>query len=719
MKEGTDTPRNKIIGSCFLIFFCSIFFRSAAQGGSEPQDIGISPYKEYSSFLPIEMNDTMTGNQVLVFPLFILPQKGGWNLKLSLTYNSMKNNSGPTYIYAPGQTAPKDKTPLGGNWDLHLGRLERHASIPSIGTYFVAEMPDGSRQVLYPKDSYWRSKDNWTVKTPSRETAVLYAPDGMKYVFALGDSGGVTAGILIKIEDPSGNAVAIDYVSQCCPAESCTGESMTGINKITDTCGRVISFKYSFNQVGLSSRLYACNYTLDQVRAFAPDGQTLICAYDFTYSSLFAPYSSTSSFKYKWLKSFKNVEQGLEWKFSYCQRSDSSQRQTWTTYEISEVTTPTLAKILYTYVDTTITQCGTDCYNSRPIQSKVVMGYQNDCPQSAWTYNWDYYPKITCPLNKREEYHYALLGGYLLSKSIYENNVLVQSEEYGWQNKVICSSDPNDPLTPVYKPILVSKKIKRGSNGSKVYTTTYGDFDNYDRPRTIQEIGDKTRTINRTYWANESLCMIDEKYVATESITVDGATYSNKYEYCDNNGKLSSKTLSKVMTTYTYDANGNLTEEQDANGHETRYGNYSNGLPRDISYGTMNDGATKLPGYYTEHREYSWHGNVLSFQDGENHLNTYSYDSLGRLKTVTPPAGAQTLITYAPHGAYMLTQKVSSGAVIDSLYQLYNSLGKPSGAYDPDSKVCTDIQYDPLGRKAFESYPYLGPRTITDRVPSN
>jgi len=49
---------------------------------------GYSENREYYRLLPNETVDPFTGNLGLIFTPISLPQKGGWDFKLNLVYNS-------------------------------------------------------------------------------------------------------------------------------------------------------------------------------------------------------------------------------------------------------------------------------------------------------------------------------------------------------------------------------------------------------------------------------------------------------------------------------------------------------------------------------------------------------------------------------------------------------------------------------------------------------
>lgn len=747
---GESQRARKILFRMNLLVAVMVLFSQGMVRASTPEleEKGVSPYKDYSSFFTHEKIDTFNGNVHMEFPLFVLPQNGGWNLTIALTRNSKIFVKAPT----DGGSGDLEKklTAPGGTWDLHMGRIERKKDAGNQ-YYYIVEMPDGSKHMFYAAGGAWRSKENWLM-TVTATTAVVRLTDGMKYTFTLNTSidALVVTGQVTRIEDTYGNAVVVEYEGAvCCKDPECgTNDAIIALKKITDSCGRIVEFKNTTVKQatgeGQQGRFYV-------ERVTGKEGLKEICAYEFSYD-----FFPRAGFSLNQLKSLRCVQGDLTWKFRYINAPTASEDQHDPEYplcsilkELIEVTTPSLATISYAYETLPLLvgfSLGAPTYDyTRVVKKKTVDGYQNDVAQAVWTYSYSFSDVFTngsiinittvdCPMGKKEIYKYTPFASgdsykseTLISKAIYGGSAFFQSEEYQWKDHAIATTGgPYCQVYPyrrgIHMPVLGSLQVKRGASGDKLYTTAYSNPDPYGRPGTIKETGDATRTTTKVYWSNPGLNLIDDKFIKSETVDVDGETYANTYEYYTL-GKISLKNLSGVASSYKYDAKGNLSETQDGNGNETLCWNYSYSHPRDISYGTRNDGASRLPEYYTEHREYSWHGNVLSFQDGESHTTKYYYDGMGRLTTVEQPTGAQTFITdtikYAPHGAYIQTLKSGNGTIYDRSYQLFNSLGQLSGTYDPDNNACIDIQYDLLGRKTFESYPYVGVKSVTDRVPTN
>ena len=94
------------------------------------------------------------------------------------------------------------------------------------------------------------------------------------------------------------------------------------------------------------------------------------------------------------------------------------------------------------------------------------------------------------------------------------------------------------------------------------------------------------------------------------------------------------------------------------------------GAGSSITYPDLDSGGHN----YFETFEYDANGNLISYTDRSNNTTGYVYDNEGRLLSLTPPGGGETVFTYDING---------------------NILSRT----DPDSTV-TYYKYDNLGRMA-------------------
>ncbi len=650
---------------------------------------GSTPFHDFSSMMPCEQVDPFTGNLMLTLTPFSLPQRGGWNLNINLVYNSK-------IFRDPQFNDIAEDSWVGVGWSLHMGRI-----IAPGTKSMVVELPDGSSHQCYSTNgdgsnaiSPWRTRENWLI-THDGEVYTLILDDGTKYIFE--SLGGVVAGTKVcypttKISDTSGNDVIIIYD----PKQTMSGR-LPFINNIKDTYNREISFNLHNSETGPS-----------YLQSISSGGRT----FSITYYNV--PEQVGPS-RYKLLTTF-NAPLDQNWKFNYYVRKPL--------FELKSFITPTGAKISYTYNTIAFTDI-----NSRPVKplkfrSVIRKELSGDTVHGTWDY--EYYDgnqtRVICKDGSnnivREEiynfYGYNDLGygsfwltGLISKKALgyVKNGVLYRSQEeyYSWDRHMIVDhvSGSLHYDDKVYTPVLKKREIIRGTN--KTYATAYNGYkDNpYGHPTTITETGDKTRMTTVAYWYKADKNIVNGSHISSKTVTVEGKSCNDTFSYWENSGKLHTKTLSGVTSTYSYDEFANLQRITDANDHSVTYGSYKFGKPQTIN-------KTEYVEKYVINNQ--WGDTDQQYIDGRGNTTSYTYDGLGRLKTITPPVGASAVYTYPLHGAYILE---SRGGY--SMYTMFNSLGHKTGTYEVGASVKTDIDYDILGRKIFESYPY----SVTPFIPSD
>jgi hypothetical protein len=465
---------------------------------------GISPYREYSSFIPNELIDPFTGGLTLSIPIMTLPQNGGWNLDINLVYNSN------IYKTQSFDDVAEDSW-VGVGWTLHMGRL-----ISPNTNQMVVEMPDGSSHPCYGASltGPWKTKEDWLLQKTSDSKYELLLTDGAKYTFELLSSGAVIMDASFdqryyypttKIQDACNNTVTINST-----AVQTRAGSRAFIDNIQDTCGRTITFNYTYSSTSPST-----------LNSITYNGRT------FTY---FSSSEVGDLGRYKLLKNFQAPENTI-WSFDY-----------YTNFLLHEVKTPNLAKIAYEHISNTFheNQLGKDiiylCVNK-----KTVSCPNGDCATAQWNYSYanGTTTTITCPENKSEVYTFwgyqdlssgsYWKAGLLKSKLIYDGSTLIQEEDYPqWYGYTMGSiqSPPAFTDPTLIKPVLQQKQVKRGAS---IYTTTYSgmDADAHGHSTTIQEIGTKNRTTALEYWYNEANHIINDQHISEETVTVDSETYQN------------------------------------------------------------------------------------------------------------------------------------------------------------------------------------------------
>jgi RHS repeat-associated protein len=147
------------------------------------------------------------------------------------------------------------------------------------------------------------------------------------------------------------------------------------------------------------------------------------------------------------------------------------------------------------------------------------------------------------------------------------------------------------------------------------------------------------------------------------------------------------------ITTYAYDAHGNMTSMTDALGRITSYAYDANGEITSITdpLGHVKQLAYDAQGNITSVKdalndttafEYDAIGRLTAVVDPLGRRATFAYDSLDRITTLTDPAGAATTLGYDPNG--------NLTSFVNALNKRWNSV------YDSTNRLVSTS--DPLGR---------------------
>jgi YD repeat-containing protein len=143
---------------------------------------------------------------------------------------------------------------------------------------------------------------------------------------------------------------------------------------------------------------------------------------------------------------------------------------------------------------------------------------------------------------------------------------------------------------------------------------------------------------------------------------------------------------------------------KDERQNTTTFSSYKNGIPQTIQLpGT--DGATIT-------QEVNDTGTIKSITNARLNKTSYEYDERNRLKTVTPPIGSGTTITWARDTTWTPDGKNQQKTITTGTSQTvnhYDGFGRliKTDATDTSRKdtIVKTYSYDSVGRLAFESYP--------------
>ncbi|MGH8601723.1 MAG: RHS repeat protein, partial [Gammaproteobacteria bacterium] len=239
-------------------------------------------------------------------------------------------------------------------------------------------------------------------------------------------------------------------------------------------------------------------------------------------------------------------------------------------------------------------------------------------------------------------------------------------------------------------PVLLKKVIQQ--NGS-TYTTSYS-HDSYGQPTTMVEDGQKDRTTSYSYTRPGGRWMLGK----VSRQTISGITGDITHSYTST-GKVSQENRFGVITKYSYSGSGDLTGQTDANGRVTTYGDYYRGVPRNITYP---DGAVVT-------RSVNTRGTIASETDPLGRTTAYTYDSMDRLTSITPPKGTASKLN--------LSYSFDSTGVKETLtrgsykrLREYNQLGQLTKQTESggSAAIIVTAKYNPGGQKIFVSNPSYG-----------
>lgn len=212
------------------------------------------------------------------------------------------------------------------------------------------------------------------------------------------------------------------------------------------------------------------------------------------------------------------------------------------------------------------------------------------------------------------------------------------------------------------------------------HINTFGNYDAYGNPGTKTEVGDSpNKATTLTYWSNPAKGIVGK---LKDEVFAGGSTLRE----FDANGNLTSLNVDNVVTTFTYDVNGNMASKTEPRGLTTTYENYHRGVaqseyrPEGVAINRVVDDA----------------GNVALETDGEGHLTLYTYDGLRRTTSVTKPSGNVEYRAYTSN-----SETITRGPSTEVIQ--YDGLGRVESI--TVNGVVTNYEYDAAGRKTFESNP--------------
>ncbi len=658
---GVSSVSRILLGACIVVVSSGLQAQEVIPDfHKEP---GLSPNKSFVNQRFGEYIDPANGALQLHYTDLFLPGNGGFDIKVTRSYNSASvNYLNPAEGYFDA----------GLGWTVHFGRVLRtnnnspcaNTNAQSVLDNPVLELPDGGRQLLAATGSaspLFMTQQRWRVDCTAAGYSV-YSPDGVRYDMTqmVNVGTGVTpiyAWYTTKITDRNGNVANISYAAAASPE----------LKQLTTNDSRLITFTY-LNPGTLNRR----------ISTIEAAGKTYTYGYD--------PIPNTSG---RYYLSYVTRPDGNSWQYAYNGSTDANPGG----YMINTVTYPQGGTISYQYNFI-------DRYDDQGMPRSQLTAVSRKTQSTGGVWTFVYTPgnagqlDTTVVKGPDGDTTYKHVGpNYVSSGNVWMVGLLMSktvgsqlTESYTWGKQKISSENYVRPGEFVIKvdtgetnaPILTKRVLTL--NGA-AHTTTYSSFDAYGNPGSVVEAGPNggNRTTSIGYYINTSKWIVNQ--VQNESYT--GSSVTRTF---DANGNLSEINDNGVVTKFTYHPEGDIYTKVFPRNLTHTYTNYFRGIPKNES---QPEGVSIV-------RTVSDAGNVLSERNGDLLTTSYAYDGLDRLTSITPPVGNKTTLSYA-----RTSRTVTRGAL--SEVTAYNGFGDTTRV--TLGGIATDYTVDAFGRRTFQSNP--------------
>lgn len=234
-----------------------------------------------------------------------------------------------------------------------------------------------------------------------------------------------------------------------------------------------------------------------------------------------------------------------------------------------------------------------------------------------------------------------------------------------------------------------------------------------------------TKTTQNT-WMKSGIFSISANHILnslnTTTSTGSGGTATTTYDYYPSSPNMKTKTvtgkdLSPIVEQYTsYDAYGDLTSYINPLNVSTRFGYSSPWFDSNCVQSTDSGGRptniTNALNQVTTLSYYSCTGLLAQTIDPNNVTTTYTYDSLGRIHTVTAPDMGMTTTNYVDAAPQSIAKSTTMNSTVNITTNTdldgYSRVISTHQTSDPAGTMSVDTAYDNRGQIESVSVPHRG-----------
>lgn len=267
--------------------------------------------------------------------------------------------------------------------------------------------------------------------------------------------------------------------------------------------------------------------------------------------------------------------------------------------------------------------------------------------------------------------------------------------------------EDSDTYVPIQTKVIT---IQDGTQ----YKTTYSDYDDYGNAREVKEWGNDGAYRMTRYGFNSSYkkskWLINHATLEEVSNSTGGSyvgsgpqIYNKVTRKYNSIGKVSEETVNGITQSYRYhtSSHGELYIHKDAKGNETKFSNYSGGIPRkevrpvDANHSIEITRVVNSDGTIRSESVKELDGTVIT--------TSFGYDNLDRITSITKPQGSRVSIGYSKNSETLTRGDFKQVKTLDGMGQVVKTTYTDKG--NPSSQIWNKVAYDSKGRVRYKYNP--------------